>query len=569
MDQSDQTIRRFWVFFPALLFCLLYLPNLGVAPLSLVESMAALGSIDSSLLAGGGRGVVTYPLYPFLAGVIRQAVGNNEWAVRLPSVLAMLGMTVVAGLTMGLYTQRREPIVVAMLMAFSPAVAVAAGRTATGQGLTAFLISSGWFAWYYLGRRKHRWSLAWASALALTLLAAFHTGPKAFVIFYFPLMFMRRPFKIWRRLRMPQHLACMLVAFLIFVFWFQGQMRDSFLLPLEFALTEPGASLRGVLAFPFHLFLVFLPAPLFFWPGFCAAFRPLEKNREMASFLRTLIIPLFLVFWLIPPSRPSDLLVLVVPLALLAGMHYEILVRRYAHLFNRIMPWLEYALALLAGIVALSWLLVLVGVVEIEALPRLQAVTALAAALGAGAVMLEQRYCGQPRWFWLRTATVVVGAHLLFATSWQPINSLFLHMPRKRAEILRQEIPGNQEVYKLTALSLPREAYYLQRRVVVLDSPTRLSGRRKPVFVLGGYNPPMLEQFDWNVASPLVDVTVEYYPSLEWRPARWTMLAVRRRQQADDQHEILTSVRIYHGLPRPQASDHDHESGGETIPPPP
>ncbi len=547
MFDSDQEVPRGWGWLLATAFVLLYLPNLGVMPLSRLEAIAAMGALDLVSAVGGDRPFATYPLYPQLVRFVRFAVGENEWAVRLPSVLAILGMTAASGL-MARRVGGGASSQVAMLVVFSPILCLVAGRTATGHALSAFLLSTAWFVWYYLGRVKHRWSLAWALALTLVLVAAFHGGPRAFVVFYFPLFFLRRPLKVWRRLRMPQHLIFLGLALLIFVPWFHGQMKDAFLLPLESVLAEPGASLRNVFRFPFRAFALMLPAPFFFWPGFCAAFRPLEKDAELASFMRTLVLPLFLAFWLIPQAEPIDLLVLLPPLAVLAGMHYEILMRRYSRFLLRGFNFCERVLLAAVSALSVAWLLVALGLIEIERLPGLHAWSAVASGVALVLLLISLRRAGclyLP--VWLRLAAMVAVACLLVTVGWLPTRSIFLRMHNDRAAVLRRQVPAGATVYKLTPMPLPKESFYLKRKVVFVDFPAQLPDQPEAVWVLGGFNPPLTDRFTWTPASDLVDPEDDYAAEFDWWPGGRKILRVRVRRRPGDLPEALAGIRMYRG----------------------
>ncbi len=554
MDNAGKEISPRWWGGLIFLFCLIYLPNLGIVPLSRLEAIAALGSVESGLIVGSDHGAVTYPLYPMLVGIVRYFAAESEWAVRLPSTAAVLGTALLSGFMARRMTGERLPAVVAFLMAFLPVLTIIHGRSASGHAVTAFFLTAAWFAWYWLGRCKHRWGGAWAIAVALVLIASFHTGLKAFVIFYFPLFFLRRPFYIWQRLRMPRHLILLFVSLVFFSFWLHGQMGEVFLLPLESALSEPAAGVRNFFLFPLRVFVLFLPAPLLFWPGFCAAFRAVEKNREFASFLRTLTISLFLAVWFIPHGSPADLLVLAAPLAVLAGMHYEILLRRYRYALEKILPGLETIVLSFSLTAVMFWSFVLTGVLKIAGLSFWNMITALLAATAVSLAMLV--LCKGAKLqlpVWLRIAAGVVALHTLAASGWLPVRAVFNQMGHDRAVILRENLPEDAVVYNLTSRSLAEEFFYLQRPVVSLESAAALPVEpEEPVMVLGGYNPPLLERFSWSALSELVDTTVECQPVFEWFPDHATLLRVGRSKRSSEQSPALVGVRIYKGVPRPE-----------------
>ncbi len=558
MDYESKQISSCWWLVLCSCFALLYVPFLGTAPLSRLEAIAALGTAEPGIAVGGELGVVTYPLYPWLVSFFRFLVGHNEWAVRMPSLISVVGLTGIGAL----FAHRaaggeRTAMIVAACMTFLPIMMIIGGRQASGHVLTALLLSAAWFMWYWLGHEKKRWYIVWPLVLALVLAAALHTGPKAFAWFYLPLFFLRRPFRIWRRLRMFGHLAVLLPVAVFYLYWIHGQIEVAFLLPLETALSQPPAGFSRFFTFLASSFLLLLPAPFFFWPGFCVAFRAVEKNRELASFLRTLIIPLFLIIWLLPRGYPADLTVLIVPLAALAGMHYEILLRRHRYVFARILSSLETVVLALALTVLLFWLLVVIGIAEIAPLNVTYQVLALATSLGTAAAMLAMRYCRDsvlPCWF--RVTSAVVFLHLLFVSGWTPVQALFNRMEYDQAALLRQNVPENEVVYNLTSRALVKESFYLRRPVNSLDSAANLPAEgEKTVYVLGGYNPPLSERFFWTSVSELVDTTGEYFPVIEWFPEHGTAVRVERDRKTSSQPPALVGVRIYQGVPRPEREE--------------
>ncbi len=541
-----------------LCFMLLYLPFLGTSPLSRLEAIAAIGAAEPGVAGGRELGVVTYPLYPWLVTFCRLLVGHNEWAVRLPSFAAVLGLSTVTVL----FARKaagadRKAMTTTALMTFLPILMIISGRQASGHSLTAFLLCSAWFLWYWLGHTSKRWDIVWPLTLALVLAAAFHTGPRAFVLFYLPLFFLRRPFRIWHRLRMVRHLGVLLPVLAFYLYWIHGQIGSAFLLPLEMVLSEPQGMWSRLLLFPVSSFFLLLPAPFFFWPGFCAAFRTVETDREAASFLRTLIIPLFIFIWLLPRGYPADLAVLTAPLAVLAGMHYDILMRRFRYAFARFVPFVESVVMIVVLAALLFWVFVLTGIVEIEGLPMFYRFLAFVISSAAAATMATVRFYGGkhiPYCFRAAVISVVITAVLVSGRA--PLSGLFNRVEKEQAEMLQSNLPPETPVYNLTSRALVKESFYLRRPVVSLHSTAALPVlKEQSVYVLGGYNSPLSERFSWNAVSELVDTTAEYKTEIEWLPVRGTLLKISRQRETSEQPPALVGVRIYQGNPRPEREE--------------
>ncbi len=79
------------------------------------------------------------------------------------------------------------------------------GGRAQSEILHALLLPAAWAAWYYYGQQGKKWYRAWGIALGLVFVAVLAVGAKALFFFYFPLLFLHRPFNIFHRLQGPAH----------------------------------------------------------------------------------------------------------------------------------------------------------------------------------------------------------------------------------------------------------------------------------------------------------------------------------------------------------------------------
>ncbi|MCF7853589.1 MAG: hypothetical protein K9N51_02230, partial [Candidatus Pacebacteria bacterium] len=433
---------------------------------------------------------------------------------------------------------------------------VSTGRHGTDELAVSCLIATAWFAWFLVGRMAKRWALAWSIALLLVLAAATGVGIRAFITFYIPVVFFRRPLLVWRRIASPAHwvtLASVLLLFSMWVFITPGggvfvtlSSAGEVMLP-----REPTAYGSRLLYFPVACILLGLPWACLAWPGFCAAFRPLEERPDVGSFLRTLVLSLLIAAWLWPAVNYFQLTVVAAPLAVLVALHYQLLVRRHyqgiTHVVNAF-TYLMYGagiLIILSGIVFTLRLIVFHGVPAFEWGLR---TVSVAVALVAFWALNRQQWCRQV-WFRLTLNMTV----LVFVASnvYLPIQSARRNHELNAARFLAQNIPVQAPVYKLTRAPMLVERWYMQRRVVDVLATEELPAEEEVLYVLGGPRPPILVTRTWEPCSPPVQLDCSHRLKLHWFPDTAPLAAIRTECQ--ETQTVGTAVaRVYRGVLRRQ-----------------
>lgn len=544
------------------LFALLYLPGLAFLPLALPEAVAALGQIDSGTVDAlqhpflSGETLAVYPFYKSVVAVFAFFLGTNEWAARLPSVIAVLGLCGLAA-WMGRRYGGRDGAIAAAVTCACAFSSLAAGRQASGHAITAVFLNAAWFCWYVLGRDKRRWGLAWTVALSIVLVASLHAGIKAFLIFYFPLFFLRRPMKSWRRLTMVRHLTMLSLAFALYLL-FQASMTGT---PITVEAlgrwhTHDGAAIQfgDMMLYPFRWLFFLLPSALLFWPGFCAAFRPLERDPQCGSFMRTLVATLTLSMWVIPNTSARDLVVVMAPLAVLAAIHHEYLIRRYAHVFNRFSRILFLVAFAAACCGLLLCLATLVRFIDLDAVSvhnqAFAAVMVAVAAIFAGLALRSSQT--QP--LWLRLILLMIVVQNLVAGLALPVREVFESEARDRGLAMRSALPPGVRVHRLSPLPLLPEIFYMNHRVSTVASAQDLPEAPEIIHVLAGYDPPLTESRLWTPISPAFRTDTRYIPVLEWFPDSFTALRLRRRIETPTPTATENVIRLYRGVVPPQKS---------------
>ena len=388
------------------LFGLLYFPDLGVRELRPTEAVH--GTIAREMLQGHfmwtprvhGDRVEAYPMYAWLVAGVNAAGLQGDWAVRLPAAISIGVLGLCAGIAAYRWGGPLAGVVAASVVVANVACLRVGHRAQTETVLAAFLTLA-WLVWYALGQQRKLWTLAWLAALCFVVLATFTAGAKAIAYFYLPFVFLRRPVRGRRRLLLPSHVFGLAVLIGTVWIWLSA-IPDQIFLPWNELKMVPSVNrsyFRHLFVFPIKCGIYLFPWTLMAWPPFCMAFRPLEKRPAVFHYLRTIVLTAFISTWLFPNASPLALLPVLPALAIMVGLHFEILARR--HLF-RLRPT-GTIMAGAAVIVGAFGLVVLAlhgsGIIDIHGLKPsiiLLAGPQLAAAVVTGAVLLRGPARTQP-----------------------------------------------------------------------------------------------------------------------------------------------------------------------------
>jgi len=550
-----------WKWSLLILFLLLYLPALTMRELAKPEAISAAIAADLRWnhwmpLTVQGQQVPAFPLYPWLVRLCRGRGLVNELTVRLPAALAVLAL---ASLCAWVAARNKNMLsgVIAAAMVLTCYATLSYGQHATADTLTALLLSGAWFSWYELGRVGKSWNLAWPTSLTLVLLAVFAGGAEAILYFYFPLLFLRRPLYIDARLRMPAHWLSVVVGIAILAFWYHCFPDQILLSGSSLAMNTANSSIRSyfvkVMLFPLQSAAWLLPWTFLAWPPFCAGHRAVEPASVLCRYLRAVVVTLFVACWFLPDVSPIALLPVLGPLAVMTGLHYEILVRRHFHRLERLLPALWWPAVLLAattgaaGSLHVSRLLVWPALSISALLPSL--VLSLMALVLAYLLRKHPAICNRP--YRLRLILTIAALALAISggrTAWEGA----VNRHRQRAgQLLAAAIPGDVTIYKFSPNYLLPESHYLQRPVRSITSMQELPADKPEVYVLAGRQMPILESRSWRACSPHVVVRVRPKAALLWRSSRAPFLGVVNEiSQSTDQVEDQRIVRMYCGVLR-------------------
>ena len=317
-----------------------------------------------------GRQIREYPLYSWLVTICSGFGSPTVWSLRLPSILCVFGLAIVSGISARRLQSPFSGYIAAAVVLMST-VSFHVGFRAQTEYLQAFLTFSAWWSWYHYGVNEKQWNRAWMVSLALVFIGILNSGLESVFWFYLPLLFMPRQVNAKMRMQMPAHIVSVLVV-LALVFIWEWVTPDQPLMPWS---QEPGllnaphdnsGYFWHFISFPWKMLYYLLPWSILIWAPFCVALRQFEHSPQACRFLRIIINVIFVCVWLFPGTSPLHLLPLLGPIAVLIGIHYEIVIRRYQHILNRMLHIVGWLVATLCLLASLFWLSVGIGLVYVE-----------------------------------------------------------------------------------------------------------------------------------------------------------------------------------------------------------
>ena len=592
-----------------LYFGLCYLVNTWVVELRREEALTGTVAREMALSRDflsttfQGEYVARFPQYPALVALCSGFGVPTTFTTRLPAALAVLATALVCGWFAGRRGGRAAGIVAGGIV-LSSLACLRVGQRAQTETLFMFWLTCSWLAWYVYGQERKRWGLAWSGALFFLFLATTAVGARAVAYFYLPFLFLKRPVRGRQRLLQPYHVVA-LVGFAVAVVLWLWAAPNQPLMPWN-ADRLPGAR-GGSYAwnralFPLKTVLYLMPWTALAWTPFCVAFRSVERRPVLFHYLRTLVTSLFFLVWLLPWSSPLLLLPVLPALAIMAGCHFEILVRRHRREVERyllVLGWLGLSVAVVSlalGVCEIFGVIVAVGM-SLQAVCW-NSVVLIVAAMMAAFSLRSSRNGGQP--YWLRFMVALCALRLVVAAVHPLVEAWGGNERREVADVLTGRmhagdlhggqgpmygrgplpemavasapgqgrdappppqnwgLPADASVVYVhrppakagtPAVSRPAlitESFYLGRCVQrVKDLEEDLPREVQSVYVLGGENPPILASRAWTPASPVMDSRRRNTFALSWFPSTWCILRVHVVPRGDSR--APNKVRLYRG----------------------
>jgi 4-amino-4-deoxy-L-arabinose transferase-like glycosyltransferase len=548
----------------------------------------------------------TFPQYPTWVALCSGLGMPNTFTTRLPAALSVL----LTALVCGVFVARRQGRlggVVAGSMVLSSMACLRIGQRAQGETLLMLWLTCAWLSWYAFGQERKRWGYAWSSALLFVFLASMTVGARAVLYFYLPFLFLKLPVRGRRRLLQPYHM----VAFAVFggalYLWLRAAPGQPFMpWNAEHARdAHSGSFLWDRLFFLAKVAAYLMPWTAMAWAPFCVAFRPVERVPVLFHYLRTQLVTLFLLVWLIPWSSPRALLPVLPSLAILTGCHFDILMRRHREPLERyltVMGWLGLVLSclgLLCGVLHVFGVLAIVGL-SLRVVVWSAGIFAIAALMATLALRAKRR--GDCT-YWLRFMVAVCAVRLVVAAvhptleawggneRWQV--AMVLTGKRPASELhggegptlggVKAEVPGpnlapaeptdaeTETAPPAQAPAVPRpwglpddvdtvyvsqppliiESFYMGRLTLAAEDLERdLPADAPVVYVLGGGERPILSSRIWTPVSPVLDSRRRNGYAWSWLPDSWCLFEVRVVPRETSDGYKANPIRLYRGVLR-------------------
>lgn len=343
--------------------CVCFLPFIGFRELFGRECEMVAMAQEISLkapwpLAQGELLPYRYPLFPlFVKGMLSLGM-PPEWAVRLVSILTLLGMAALTYVAAFRSLKRTEAGAIAAVVILTNAFIIDRGIWGYPDLLGYFFVQSAWVLWFHYGMMEHRWKVAWFLSTLFIVLAFFTIGPGAALFFVVPLFFMRRP--ISGIFRLSSWGGFLSITFFVIIVLIWAYCRTHFLMLQEPVVSkviwgifemETSSILWRIFA-PIDVFFRLLPWALFLYPAFCPAYKQFENNPVFTNYTRNIFVVSLLLLFLIPWYRVADdIRILIPPFAFLIALHYPVFIRRNGTLLARILKPIKGLLCFLSLII--------------------------------------------------------------------------------------------------------------------------------------------------------------------------------------------------------------------------
>lgn len=544
------------------LAALLVVPQLFHAPLAPSEAMATgvareiRAEGDFTLLRHLGRPVHQNPLYAWLLSAFD--LGDAPaWAVRLPSVAAWLSL---AGLAYWGAAASAGPFAgfIAALIPLTSVAGIAFASRASSDMWFAVLLFAAWLCWYRLGTVRGLWNWAWGGSVLLVALAFFAGGARAFAFFYLPLLLLQSPVKAREQMLRWGHLLALVLALALCGTWLAHSLHHAEVVTwsqlVERAVQTQDSGYRQRLwQFPLRVLGWGLPWTVFAWPAFCQAFRSVEKDREQASFFRTVVVVVFVSCWLLSGVSSGSMLVLLGPFAVLTAMNYESLLRRHAASCRRLLWGLSFAGAAVAFAAVAGAVLLLTGLVKIPEITPFQmsflAANAVVSGGFAGFLLLRRE-----RAVWIRVlllAGLAVTSHRSFAL---PVQALRRESLPRIAQRLSAHVPTGKPIHVAGDLPIAVVSHYINRSLISWESDVSATHRTPRIYLLTTGAPPVREDLQWHpVGRPTALGGEANFLQASWKPSPGTLLEITGvAPQSADAAEVAGAhwMQLYEGVPR-------------------
>jgi len=300
-----------------------------------------------------------YPLYPWIVSIAYKCGLNLEFGLRLISILSLAGLGIIVFVVVRRAWGFHEAIVSTSFMIGNMLVfekAIDGNPFLTGE----MLLVLAWLLWYHNGIVKNNWNKAWIYSSIFCGLSFYTMGWASVFYFFLPLIFMRRPLTLWKKLNYRGFKIGIIIIVCFLLLWLLPRM----LLIIQSPIAQNSFNniftqhyISDVLLYPLAVIGGLLPWIILAWPAFCVAYYPLDKNPIFSRFIRIIFLTILVIIWFNPFTEARDLMLLVPPLAILVGANYQILIRRHGKGLHQFFLFLLIIMLILSGLILFAFLM--------------------------------------------------------------------------------------------------------------------------------------------------------------------------------------------------------------------
>ena len=451
----------------------------------------------------------SFPLFPWIAAIVHNEFGlSMEMTLRFISLAALAGIAVLVWFAAGSAGGTQAAAVAAAMM-ISTGIVIEKSIEGYPHSLMLLALTAAWLSWFMLGAGRSNWSGAWAASLFFVGLAFYTFGLPALIYFFFPMIFMRRPLTIWTKMNKPGFYIGLAVLVGFLMLWALPHIMFARTFPfksLEFETGSVSDYLEHLVEFPFDVMLRLMPWTILAWAPFCVEYHPLDKTPIFSRFLRIIVISLFFLLWISPFTEPRDIMVLVPPLAIMTGINYWLIIRRYGDKFLVLMKMLSFPVFVVGGIILIFYLLpadwwnsifTLQKGIGFRTNPKYIVIGLtwgmLAAAFGVALIHIKIR-----PYIWTFTLILVCAIMVFYWSLMHPYKAqeqTKKAMGRELRETLAIEgVADNDVIYIGPNLGLYGECYYMGGKLFSISNVEEIPADKKQVYLISTEFPQVPER---------------------------------------------------------------------------
>ncbi len=343
-------------FFMTISFLILFSPwQIGSKELYREEGLYAAMVSDianSSYFTIHGHLTSIQPLFAHIAEILTICGLPIEFAMRSIGLFAIILLSSLAFFATSRSAEDKNTGYIAACITFSSFIILLKSLHGGIFFAGSFFIALGWFLWFRFAIQTKSWRYAWSFSILSAFIAFLFLGYSACFYFFFPLLFMRRPLTIWKRLNslsfyIPAFiLLTILFLWLCFTWNAIGISSNTPTIGDSFLLTY----LIHLIKFPFEIILKLMPWSLIGWVPFCVKFQNMDKRPIISRYLRIIFTSLFFWFWLNPFVDSDYYILLITPFSIMVAINYDIVIRKYGHNLFKVIKYLSIIIFVLSFI---------------------------------------------------------------------------------------------------------------------------------------------------------------------------------------------------------------------------